>query len=532
MPTNDMLSQNLANSKIKEDINLSDSSSELCIPTLFEIQAERTPNKVALAFEGKCLTYWDLNVRANQLGHYLKRCGIGSDRLVGICVDRSLEMVIGLLGILKAGGAYVPLDPIYPQDRLAFMVKDADLGLILTQEKLQPHLSHLGTDYVQLDADWSVISQELESNPVSGVHPDSLAYVMYTSGSTGQPKGTSIPHRSVVRLVHHTNYVHLGPEEVFLQFAPLAFDASTFEVWGSLLNGAKLVIFPPHRPSLEELGEVIENQEISTLWLTAGLFHQMVEHQGERLSGVAQVLAGGDVLSPSHVNRFLKQPGKGRLINGYGPTENTTFTCCHSMERGSEIGSAVPIGRPIANTQVFLLSEDFEPVPVGVAGELYIGGDGLARDYLNRPDLTAEKFLPHPFSDEPGERVYRTGDRACYCPDGTFEFLGRQDHQVKLRGFRIELGEIELVLAKHPAVKEVVAVCREDVPGDKRLVAYIIGSLSENSLIPQLRHTLKTQLPEYMIPTTFVVFRDNAAYTKWQGGPTSFAPSRRISALH
>ncbi|MGH8651887.1 MAG: amino acid adenylation domain-containing protein, partial [Gammaproteobacteria bacterium] len=328
-----------------------------------------------------------------------------------------------------------------------------------------------------------------------------LAYVMYTSGSTGRPKGTSIMHRSVVRLVKQTHYADLTATEVFLQFAPISFDAATLELWGSLLNGARLVVFPAYTPSLEELAEVLRQYRVTTLWLTAGLFHQMVDQRLEDLGGVRQLLAGGDVLSVPHVRKVLKAIRGGKLINGYGPTENTTFTCCHPLTEVGQIGASVSIGRPIANTQVYIFDPHLQLVPVGVAGELYIGGDGLARDYFHRPELTAEKFLPHPFSALPGARLYRTGDLARYLPDGNIEFLGRMDHQVKVRGFRIELGEIEAVLGGHPGVQEVVVLVREDAPGERRLVAYYVGAGVEPEA---LRGYLRAKLPPYMVPAVFM----------------------------
>ena len=308
----------------------------------------------------------------------------------------------------------------------------------------------------------------------------------------------------MVRLVRGTDYARFGPEEVFLQFAPISFDASTFEVWGALLNGGRLAVMGPGLPSLEELSGALRRYEVTTLWLTAGLFHQMVETQMEGLRGVRQLLAGGDVLSVPHVEKVLRELPDCRLINGYGPTENTTFTCCHTLERDVPLGASVPIGRPIANTQVFILDRKGQPVPVGVPGELYIGGDGLARDYLHSPELTAQKFVPSPFGDDGEKRLYRTGDRTRYRADGTIEFLGRQDDQVKIRGFRIEPGEIEAVLARHPSVAETVVLAREDTPGDKRLVAYVVPRTRPPPPANELRSFLKKSLQDSMVPAAFV----------------------------
>jgi amino acid adenylation domain-containing protein len=476
-----------------------------CIHQLFEAQAEQTPDTVAVVCEGAQLTYGELNRRANQLAHYLRKHGVEPETLVGICIERSVEMIIGVLGILKAGGAYVPLDPLYPKERLAFILTDTQAPVLLTQRHLLPRLPDYKTHLVCLDERRDVIGRESEETPADGATADNLAYVTYTSGSTGRPKGACIPHRGVVRLVKGSDYVDLSPEEVFLQLAPLSFDASTFEIWGCLLNGARLVIFPPHVPTLAELGRALQQHRVTTLWLTAGLFHQMVESQPRGLGHVRQLLAGGDVLSVPHVKDALLQLGGGRLVNGYGPTESTTFTCCHVMTDPDQVGMTVPIGRPIANTQVYVLDRYAQPVPIGVPGELYIGGDGLACNYLNLPQLTAERFIPHPFSDKPEARLYRTGDRVRYRPDGSLEFLGRLDHQVKIRGFRIEPGEIEAVLGHHPAVGQTVVVAREDTPGDKRLVAYVVPCGGQNPTASDFRSFLQTKLPDYMVPSVFVV---------------------------
>lgn len=495
-----------------------------CIHELFEAIVERTPETVAVVFEGEQLTYRELNTRANQLAHYLQILGVGPEVLVGICVARSFEMIVGILGILKAGGAYVPIDPTYPSERIAFMLEDSSVSVLLTQLKLVEKLPQHSARVVCLDFDQVEIFQQSKEKALSKVTPDNPAYVIYTSGSTGKPKGVSIIHQGVVRLVKETNYANLSAEEVFLQLAPISFDASTFEIWGSLLNGARLVIMPPHSPSLQELGQALRQYQVTTLWLTAGLFHLMVDERLEDLKNLRQLLAGGDVLSVPHVKKLLEQLKGCILINGYGPTENTTFTCCYVITDPSQIGNSVPIGRPIANTQVYLLDTQMQLVSIGVRGEIYVGGDGLARGYFNRPDLTLEKFIPNPFSNKPGERLYKTGDLARYLPDGNIEFLGRVDHQVKIRGFRIELGEIEAALLQHPIVGQAVVIVREDIPDDKRLVAYLVidtitvslkpwsdyanqplhGKVAQK-LIPLLRSFLLEKLPDYMLPSSFVV---------------------------
>jgi amino acid adenylation domain-containing protein len=472
---------------------------------LFAEQVASTPDAIALEFGNHQLTYAELNDRANQLAAYLRSRGVHTESVVGVMMERSPDMIVSLLGVLKAGGAYLPLDPDYPRERLGFMLEDAGVRTVLTQSKLFDRLPQNKADVIYLDEAWDEISTGSKENVESSVSADNLAYITYTSGSTGQPKGVQIVHRAVVRLVKENDYAHLGADEVCLQFAALAFDASTFEIWGMLLNGGRLVIPPSGPTALAELGQVIKSHHVTVLWLTAGLFNLMVDEQLDDLRGLRQLLAGGDALSVSHVEQFLREAPDCKLINGYGPTENTTFTCCYSMSAASEFNQSVPIGRPIANTQVYILDQNLRPVATGARGELYTGGDGLARGYLNHPELTAERFVPHPFSSEPGARLYRTGDWARYLPNGDIEFLGRVDNQAKVRGFRIEPGEIEAVLAGHEAVRDAVVTVVKDEAGEKQLVAYVIPASTEGEVnSTQLRQFLKDRLPEYMIPSLFI----------------------------
>jgi amino acid adenylation domain-containing protein len=475
---------------------------------VFQEQVAHTPEAIALIFDEQQLTYAELNRRANQLAHHLRSLGVGPESIVGLLMRRSPDMIIALLAIVKAGAAYLPLDPLLPRERLAFMLADAAPKLLVTEERLLERVSDLDVGLLCLDRDQSLMAREAEENPVSYVGPENLAYVIYTSGSTGQPKGVTVTHRAVVRLVKGTSYVDFGADEVFLQLAPVSFDASTFEIWGSLLNGARLVVMVPEEFSLEALGAALRDHQVTTLWLTAGLFHQMVDERLEDLSGVRQLLAGGDVLSVAHVRKYLAvAQGSQRLINGYGPTENTTFSCTYPMSHGTQIGQSVPLGGPIANSSVYVLDRHLQPVAEGVAGELYLGGAGLARGYLHRAALTAEKFIPHPFSTTGGERLYRTGDMGFYSWDGTIEFLGRMDRQVKLRGFRIELGEIEATLEQQESVREAVVLAREE-SGDKQLVAYLVGEAERPPVISELRNYLKEKLPEYMVPSAFVILAE------------------------
>ena len=469
------------------------------IQQVFEAQVDLTPESIALTFNGESLTYQELNTRSNQLAAYLRSRNVDADVPIGIFMERSIAMVVGLLGILKAGGAYVPLDPAYPQERLAFMLSDTQVKLLLTQAELISKLPTHSASVICVDTDWETISQHNSTNPLQSSNPDNLAYVMYTSGSTGQPKGVSINHCGVVRLVKETNYVSLTESDVFLQLSPISFDAATFEIWGCLLNGGKLVIFPPHTPSLDELAQIIQQDKVTMLWLTAGLFHLMVDEKIDAFTPLRQLLAGGDVLSVPHVQRFLEKVPNCQLINGYGPTENTTFTCCHQITAPLKPGMSIPIGKSIANTQVYILDPQFQQVPIGIPGELHIGGDGLAREYFNRPELTATRFIANPF--DPNSRLYKSGDLARYLPDGSIEYLGRLDNQVKVSGFRIELGEVETALLQYPAIKEAVAIVREDIPGKKVLAGYFTATGDNSTIVTELRKSLKQQLPEFMVPT-------------------------------
>ena len=480
---------------------------------------------MAVVYENRGLTDRDLNAKANQLAHYLKKLGVGPDVLVGICVERSLEMIVGLLGILKAGGAYVPLDPSYPKERMDFMLEDTDVAVLLTQEHLRKLFADQNRQVICLDRELNDVANASPENPACSVTPDNLAYVIYTSGSTGKPKGVTIPHRGILRLLYGVDYVQLDDHQTFLQLAPLSFDASTFEIWGPLLHGAKCVLYPGSVPTPTELAEFLHQHGITTLWLTAALYNAVIEEAPRALLGIKQLLIGGEALSITHVLRGLALLPSTQIINGYGPTEGTTFTCCYPIARDltDRPATSIPIGRPIGNTQVYILDQQRNPVPVGITGELYIGGDGLARGYLNRSELTAEKFIANPFSTEAHARLYKTGDLARYLADGNIEFLGRIDDQVKIRGFRIELGEIGSALAQHPAVREVVVLAGEDSSGDKRLIAYVVANQQPSPATNQLRSYLKEKLPDYMVPYGVCFPRQTPTNFHWQGGPQSSA---------
>ncbi len=478
---------------------------EACIHQLFESQAEQTPDAVAVVFENQQLTYRELNARANQLAHYLRTLEVKPEVLVGICMERSPEAIVGLLGILKAGGAYVPLDPAYPQEHLALILENAQVSVLLTQQPLVEKLTAGQAHVVCLDTDWEPIQRESQENPTSIETADNLAYVMYDSGTTDKLKPVSIIHRGVVRLAKDAKYANLTAEEIFLQLAPISGDASTFEIWGCLLNGGRLVIFPAQKPSLDQLGQIIQQHQITTLWFPTRLFHQMVDEQLEALKPVRQLLTGGDTLSVPHVQKFLQKLGDCKLINVYSLTENTTLTCCYLITEPAKLDLCVPIGRPIANTQVYLLDNHLQPVPVGVPGQLYIGGDSLSRGYLNCPDLTEEKFIPNSFSDEPGARLYKTGALVRYLPDGNIEFLGHIEDRVKTRGLYLELSKIEAIIRQHPAVRESVVIVHEDSLSHNNLVAYVVPNQEQEIKASELRSFLKQKLPNYLVPSTFVL---------------------------
>ncbi len=477
-----------------------------CIHQLFEEQVEHTPDAVAVVFESKQLTYRELNTKANKLAHYLQTLGVKPEVLVGICIERSLEMIVGILGIIKAGGAYVPIDPAYPSERIAYMLKDSQLAVLLTQEKLVASLPEHQAQVICLDSDWEEISTESDLSPITSVTPENLAYVIYTSGSTGKPKGVGVPHRAVNRLVINTNYIYFQPLDVVAFASNFSFDAATFEIWGALLNGAKLIVITKDVAiSPDEFAAQIHSQGITVLFLTTALFNLLAREVPSAFRSVRHLLFGGEAVEPKWVKEVLKKGSPQRLLHVYGPTENTTFTTWYLVEDVSEEATTIPIGRPIANTQVYLLDTQLQPVPLGVPGEVYIGGDGLARGYLNRPDLTDEKFIPNPFSNQPSSRLYKTGDLARYLINGNIEFLGRIDNQVKIRGFRIELSEIETAISQHPSVAQTVVIAVENNIGNKQLAAYIVPQPQAVASSGDLRNFLKQKLPEYMIPAVFIM---------------------------
>ncbi len=472
---------------------------------LFEQQAARSPEALAVVSDTASLTYGELDRRANQLAWHLRSLGVGPEARVGLFAERCPEMVVAVLAILKAGAAYVPLDPDYPPERLDFMRSDAAVAAVVTHAALAPRLAHGPVPVIVVDADADTLSSYPTSAPPTDAGPDHVAYVMYTSGSTGRPKGVLVPHRAVVRLACSGRHARLTAADTTLQLAPLSFDAATFELWATLLAGATVALAPPGVLALEDIGTALARHRVTALWLTAPLFHQMVDRRLGDLAGLRHLLAGGDVLSPRHVEAALAALPHCQLWNGYGPTENTTFTTCAALRDHHHPGRPAPIGTPLDATRVYLLDHTLSPVPTGAPGRLYTAGDGLARGYLGRPALTAERFVPDPFSPEPGARMYFTGDLARFRPDGQLEFLGRADQQVKIRGFRIEPSEIEAVLAACPGVHQVAVVVHDEPAAGKRLVAHVVPDSHASLSVEQLRKHLLERLPSFMVPSAFVL---------------------------
>jgi amino acid adenylation domain-containing protein len=473
---------------------------------LFEEQVRRTPERVAVVYEGQSLSYRELNRRANQLGRRLRAWGVGPEQLVALCMKRSLEMVVGLLGVLKAGGAYVPLEPDYPRERLEFMVADTGVRVVLSEERYRSAVASEGVRVLSLDTEWGDVAEESGEGLGNEAKPENLAYVIYTSGSTGKPKGVMNTHAGLCnRLWWMQEQYGLGENDRVLQKTPYSFDVSVWEFLWPLITGARLVMARPeaHRDS-RYLVDVIEREQITTMHFVPSMLQVFVEEKGlSRCGSLRRVICSGEALGVELQERFFARLGA-ELHNLYGPTEAAIDVTYWACERGQK-RRTVPIGRPIRNLQIYLLDPYRNPVPVGVLGELHIGGVGLARGYLNRAELTAEKFVGNPFRKEPGARLYKTGDLARYSADGVIEYVGRIDHQVKIRGFRIELGEIEAALTEHEGVSECVVLAREDARGQKRLVAYVVAKKQAAPTVTELRKWVKEKLPEYMVPAAFVM---------------------------
>ncbi|GEB48472.1 non-ribosomal peptide synthetase [Streptomyces cacaoi] len=470
------------------------------VHALFARQAAATPHAPAVGTRDDHLTYARLDAAAGRLAHHLRGLGVRPGDAVAVTMERGTALITALLAVLRCGGRYVAVDPDEPAERAAGMLDTARARLVLTGPGGAGRFP--GRDVAELDP----TGAEYAALPVAAPHPtdpEAPAYTAFTSGSTGVPKGVTVPHRAVVRLAcagtGADGFLPLGPDDTVLQLAPVAFDASTLEIWAPLLNGARLVPYPEPRPEPDAVVAFAAEQGVTAMWLTAGLFHQVAERDPARLAGLRHLLAGGDVLSPVHVGRVLAALPGLRLVNGYGPTENTTFTCCHVMTEPPG-GATVPIGTAVPGTRTHLLDAALEPVPDGEPGELYTGGLGLAHGYAGDPALTAQRFVPDPFSSEPGARLYRTGDLARALPGGALEFLGRSDAQVKLRGFRVEPGEVEAVLRRRDEIGDCAVVVQGEGAA-KQLAAFVVAE--ERVRVPRLRRRLAEQLPGYLVPATF-----------------------------
>ncbi|HSP80997.1 MAG TPA: amino acid adenylation domain-containing protein, partial [Myxococcaceae bacterium] len=471
---------------------------EACIHALFEAQARLRPEALAVAGKGRRLTYRELETRANQLAHHLRALGVGPEVVAGLCVERSVDFVVGALGILKAGGAYLPMDPAYPDEWLRYTAGDAGARVVVTQRALESRFEG-AVRAVCLDGEDALARQSTQA-PESGVRAENLAYVIYTSGSTGRPKGVGIAHRSLGNLVTwHQQAYEVTPDERASLVAGMAFDASVWELWSNITAGASVHIPEEEvRVSPKALLQWLAEERLTLGFLPTPMVEAALGEKWPEEMALRVLLTGGDAL-----HRRPARGQKARMVNLYGPTENTVVSTDAAVESEGVEGVLPHIGRPIANVQAYILDERLEPVPMGVWGELHLGGENLARGYLGRAELTAERFLPNPFSEEPGARMYRTGDVVRLLPDGNLEFRGRRDAQVKVRGYRIELGEVEAALVSHPAVKEGVVVAREDVPGSKRLVAYYVGG-AQTPEVSALRAYLGEKLPEHMVPSAFM----------------------------
>jgi amino acid adenylation domain-containing protein len=478
--------------------------SPACVHSVFALRVAETPSATAIRTDSAVWSYQDLDTYSNRIANKLLAAGVAPGCLVGLMLRRKPQAIAAILGILKAGAAYVPLEVSYPVERLRFMLGDTALQVIVIDDEPLPALgpliddAHTFINIEQIDAEGS-------EAPNISVDPADLAYVMYTSGSSGEPKGVMIEHRSIVRLVSNQNYVSISPDDRFLQVASLSFDASTFEIWGSLLNGACLVMMPAHTPSLRQIAETLERHQITTLLLTTGLFSALVEEFQTSFRNLKQLLVGGDALSPSHIGRAMEVMRNGSVINGYGPTESTTFACCHRVRLEDTTAASIPIGVPVAGTEIYILNQDLRPVSGQETGEIYIAGANLARGYLNRPELNQEKFVTHAFSCDASARMYRSGDMGRYNVQGKIEFLGRLDSQVKIRGFRIEISEVEIAAGSFPGISAAAVVVLNRDSADRSLCCFFVPRSGQSaSGAEDLEAYLREKLPPYMVPAQFI----------------------------
>jgi amino acid adenylation domain-containing protein len=474
-----------------------------CVRELFEKSALTNPDALAVVCGGRTLTYSELRARAIVLSRELLARGVGQETVVGLIMGRSPELIVSMIAVLCAGAAYLPIDPLFPATRIRFMLDDSNAKVLCSDEASYASALQYSPDVIEVHSNLSGRNEPLDL-PVKTTHPDSLAYIMYTSGSTGTPKGVEVLHRGITRLVHG-NYARFGRDETFLHLSSPSFDASTLEVWGALLHGGKCVIVPQHVPSVSDVDRVIKENNVTTMWLTASYFNAVIDEAPDALRGIRQLLIGGEALSVRHVRSALAALPGTTIINGYGPTENTTFTCCYTIPQDLDPSvTSIPIGTAISGTKVYVLDSMRIPVADGEEGELYAGGDGVARGYLNRPDLTESLFLKDPFSDRPSAQMYKTGDLVRRRPDGVVEFLGRVDDQVKIRGFRIEPAEVQTVLTQHSSVRAALVLPQTDPAGEKHLVAYVVPAERSRFDENELRIFAEQRLPEFMRPSFYL----------------------------
>ena len=463
------------------------------LPELFAQQVKSRPDAIAVVDGEHSITYAELDERSNRLAHWLRTRGVGAEARVGVLLDRGHELVTAVLAVLKAGGAYVPISPGHPRERQRDMLADAEASVVVTREEVHRATSH----------------GPVHTPPVK-VASRALAYVLFTSGSTGRPKGVMVEHRSVLRLICNTDYVDFGPDERIAQVADPSFDAFTFEVWGALLHGGTLCVIPTDAILTPgRLGQAVAAHRVTTMFLTSALFTEVMADNPDSFAGLRNLLVGGDTVSVSRARQLVESEWPvrpARLVNGYGPTETTTFAVCGLIDSVPADATSVPIGKPIANTSCYVLDVDLKPVPDGTAGELFIGGPGVARGYAGRPEETAERFLPDPFTQGDDARMYRTGDMVRHRVEGVLEFLGRVDNQVKIRGYRVELGEVEAALGQHPDTRQ-LAVVVDETTGTRRLVAHVVPVVP-GTTPAGMREFLVGRLPEWMIPAVYVVSAD------------------------
>lgn len=475
--------------------------SDATVHSLFEERVKLHPERIALLSGNRRISYHELNALADNVAANLKQAGLGKGGLVGVCIKRSPQLIAALLGILKTGAAFVPFDASYPKSRLQYLFDDSGVQLLVADK----HGLDVAPANVKTCEISNLLLEKKEKQSLAPAIPaSSPAYIMYTSGSTGNPKGVVVPHRAIVRLVRNNDFMGVSEEDVFLAFAPVSFDASTLEIWTPLLNGATLAVYPSEFDSAEQFAAVLNENGVTVLWLTSALFNTIADQDIQCLKGVRQLLVGGDVLSASHIRKALAALPDTRIINGYGPTENTTFTCCYTIPPKWDQDQSIPIGKPIRNTKVYILDKALQLVPVGVIGNLYAGGDGLSLGYWNKPGLTKASFIHDPFSSDPNHRLYRTGDRARFLPDGNIEFFGRKDAQVKIRGFRIELGEVENAFRSLKGVRDVVANVHQDSDSTKTLVAYIVPEPSNHPNASELLKAAREILPSPSVPSSIM----------------------------